>query len=83
MGFPLHARFAHPDAGWTGEGKMAAEHLTVGEVYTVRTLEVGRSSSVLTLYEVPGQTFNTVLFEADKGPGFLDDDDDDEDDVPP
>jgi hypothetical protein len=62
MGFPICARFAHPDAGWPGEGRQAASALTVGEVYTVRELVVGSSSSYLTLTEVPGQ-FNTTLFE--------------------
>lgn len=63
MGFPIDARFAHPDAGWKSDQEHAAEHLTVGQVYTVRTLDVGRSSSSLTLVEFPGETFNTVLFE--------------------
>ncbi len=79
MGFPLHARFAHPDAGWKDQGRLAAEHLTLGEVYTVRTLEVGQSSSVLTLYEVPGHAFNTVLFDAAPAPDFEDDDEPDPD----
>jgi hypothetical protein len=62
MGFPICARFAHPDAGWPGEGKQAASVLTVGEVYTIRELVVGSSSSYLTFTEVPGQ-FNSTLFE--------------------
>lgn len=31
-------------------------------------LDAGRTSSTLTLYEVPGATFNTVLFEAAPAP---------------
>lgn len=76
MGFPLHARFAHPDAGWKVDQERAAELLTIDRVYTVQHLDVGRSSSTLTLVEVPGETFNTVLFEPDKGPPFADEDDD-------
>lgn len=63
MGFPLYARFAHPDGGWAADQARAAELLTAGKVYTVRHLDVGRSSSTLELYEFPGVQFNTVLFE--------------------
>lgn len=62
MSFPLHARYAHPDAGWDADREAAAKVLTVGEVYTIRQLEVGQSTSHLTFQEVPGQ-FNTVLFD--------------------
>jgi hypothetical protein len=60
--FPLHARYAYPDAGWEGDRKNAAERLTPGRVYTVRHLDVGGSVSYLTFQEVGGQ-YNTVLFE--------------------
>jgi hypothetical protein len=79
MGFPIEARFAHPDGGYEGDQRQAAEHLTPGEVYTVVRLEVGRSSSRLFL-DIPGgpfDGFNTVMFEAPDLPG-LDFDDDDE-----
>jgi hypothetical protein len=62
MGFPVCARFAHPDGGWPGEGARAAEVLTPGGVYTIRELIVGSSSSRMTFDEVPGE-FNSVLFE--------------------
>jgi hypothetical protein len=77
MGFPIAARFAHPDGGYEGDQRQAAEHLTAGEVYTVLRLEVGRSSSRLFLDIPHGPTFgfNTVLFEAAELPGFEDDDD--------
>jgi hypothetical protein len=64
VSFPIHARFAHPDAGYAIDQQTAAEHLEVGEVYTVERLEVGRSSSRLWLIDVPGVAFNTVMFEA-------------------
>lgn len=63
MGFPIHARFAHPDYGLELEGRQATELLTVGEVYTVNGIQVGQSSSYLNFREVPGEWFNTVLFE--------------------
>ena len=65
MAFPIAARFAHPDAGYAGDQNLAAQHLTVGKVYTVRLLEVGRSSSTLYL-DAPGLReigFDTVMFE--------------------
>jgi hypothetical protein len=73
-GFPLHARFAHPDYGYEADQRQAAERLTVGEVYTVQRLEVGRSSSAIFFYEVdnPQFGFNTVLFEPDDGEPFAD-----------
>ena len=59
--FPIHARYAYPDAGWEGDQKAAAGHLTLGAVYTVQSLTVGQSTSYLTFREVAGK-FNTVLF---------------------
>ena len=64
MAFPVHARFAHPDAGWPGDQKEAAERLTPGEVYTVLRVDVGRSSSRISFYEVPDADFNSVMFDA-------------------
>jgi hypothetical protein len=77
MGFPIAARFAHPDAGYKGDQDQAAEHLTPGAVYVVERLEVGRSDSRLFL-GIPGGPvfgFNTVMFEAAETPNDWDDDD--------
>jgi hypothetical protein len=64
MKFPLSVRFAHPGHGWPGQGERAKEHgLAEGEVYVIRSLEVGRSSSSFKLAGVDGE-FNTVLFDA-------------------
>lgn len=62
---PIEAKvvFAFPDNGYNGEGKDASKFIGVGQVYTVKKLEVERSSSRVELKEVPGQQFNTVLFE--------------------
>ena len=80
MAFPIGARFAHPDAGYKGDRDLAAEHLKVGEVYAVRRLEVGRSSSELYLDVdgLQGTGFNTVMFEPAALPGSEDDDEDSE-----
>ena len=84
MGFPIAARFAHPDGGYEGDQRLAAEHLTPGKVYIVIKLEVGRASSSLFLDIPEGPTFgfNTVMFEAadaDDVDGAIKwDDDDDE-----
>jgi hypothetical protein len=83
MAFPIAARFAHPDGGYEGDQRLAAEHLTPGKVYVVSRLEVGRSSSSLFLDIPDGPTFgfNTVMFEpadADDVDGAIRWDDDDE-----
>lgn len=62
VGFPLHARYAYPDAGYTADSQAAAAVLTLGEVYGIHALEVGQSCSYFRFDGVPGQ-FNTVLFE--------------------
>ena len=65
MAFPIAARFAHPDAGYEGDQRVAAEHLTPGKVYVVTRLDVGRSSSELYLDipHGPAFGFNSVMFE--------------------
>jgi hypothetical protein len=62
--FPLHVRFAHPDAGYPAEQRRAARFLKPGEVYGIRTLEIGQSDSHVTLYGFSLQErFSTVFFE--------------------
>jgi hypothetical protein len=77
MGFPIGARFAHPDAGYKGAVEQAAKYLEAGRVYTVRRLDVGRSDSTLWL-DGPGLRdigFSTVMFEPAELPGFEDEED--------
>ncbi len=62
-GFPIHARFAHPDWGYEADQELAAKHLLVGAIYTITSMQVGRSSSVLFLDGFPDVAFNTALFE--------------------
>lgn len=85
MGFPIGARFAHPDAGYKGDRELAAKHLKPGSVYTVLRLEVGRSSSELYLDVdgLRGTGFNTVMFESAPLPRFDDEDAAAEDDGGP
>lgn len=71
MSFPIHARYAHPEAGWEDDRKKAAAALTVGEIYTIHQMTVGSSTSYLTFHEVDGK-FNTVLFDAADWPGDQD-----------
>lgn len=54
--------YAYPNNGWDYDVKRAAEHLTVGETYTVARIEVGNSTSYVTLEEKPDYVFNTVQF---------------------
>lgn len=60
---PTHVRFAHPDNGYDGAREHARKFLEPGQVYTIRALSVGQSSSYLELYEVSGQRFGTEFFE--------------------
>jgi hypothetical protein len=59
--------FSHPNNGYEHHQATAAKHLTVGSTYTVENTEVGDSSSVVFLKEIPGVAFNTVLFEDVEG----------------
>ena len=43
--------------------ELAKRYLIPNKIYTVKSLEVGRSSSRITLEEFPNISFNTVLFE--------------------
>jgi hypothetical protein len=77
-GLPTHVRFAHPDAGYQGSQESVREAgLVRGQVYTLRSLQVGQASSYVELGEVRGQ-FNSVHFEpadgAGPGPQLTDDD---------
>ena len=72
--FPLEARFTG-EGGWPVENKKARELLTVGEVYTVARLEVGRWSSALYLVDFPDEQFNAVMFDG-VGHAFPGEDDD-------
>jgi PadR family transcriptional regulator, regulatory protein PadR len=67
--FPVEVVFAFPDAGYEGAQETAARYLTAGRVYTVRSVEVGQSSTYLELYEVPRQRFSSVYFAAHWEPG--------------
>jgi hypothetical protein len=60
--FPVAARYAYPDSGTEADARKAAEHLTLGEVYTVRRMEVGQSLTLLYFYGVADEGFNSVLF---------------------
>jgi hypothetical protein len=64
MAFPIRAKFAHPEAGRKTDAEKCAQLLTVGEIYTVRQVNVGRSSSTVELYDVPHELFNSVMFDA-------------------
>jgi len=58
-------RFAHPDAGYPGEGAEAAKLITPGEVYTIGWADIGQSRTDLNLFRAqePLGRFNSVLFE--------------------
>jgi hypothetical protein len=71
-GLPTHVRFAHPDAGYEGARAKALDALTPGQVYTLRSLHVGQSSSYVELYDVAGR-FGSEFFEP-HDPGFADED---------
>jgi hypothetical protein len=54
--------FAYPNNGYGGDRTHAAEHLKVGETYTVKYTSVGQSHSSVYLHEIPNTCFNTVQF---------------------
>lgn len=54
--------FCHTGAGWTGEAAGAMECLKPGHIYTVRSVDVRSSITLLELEEFPGDSFNSVLF---------------------
>jgi hypothetical protein len=65
VSFPIDARYAHPGNGWPADQRQARERLTVGEVYTIRRMEVGGSRTGLFFCDVdnPPFGFNSVLFD--------------------
>jgi hypothetical protein len=62
-GLPIDVRFAHPDAGYDAAQENARRAgLVRGKVYTIRSMQVGQSSTTVELYEVRGR-FDSVFFE--------------------
>lgn len=58
----LRVLFCFPTHGYPHDRTHANERLRVGDIYTVRVMEVGQSSSRVQLEEVPGEWFNSVMF---------------------
>ncbi len=56
-------RFSFPNNGYEPDQQLAGKHLTVGAEYTVAGTEVGGWRTEVSLAEVPGLRFNSVLFE--------------------
>ncbi|UOE58202.1 hypothetical protein [Cytobacillus oceanisediminis] len=54
--------YQYPEHGYQYDQKEAAQHLSLGEEYTIETIVVGQSLSYMTLREIPGVEFNTALF---------------------
>lgn len=55
--------FCHPENGYSSDQEQAAKLLKINHVYTVERTVVHRSSTDVELQEVPGEMFNSVLFE--------------------
>jgi hypothetical protein len=49
--------------GYDSEQTRARLYLDVGSFYTVARIDIGSCSSMVEFTEVPGQRFNTVMFE--------------------
>lgn len=60
---PIRVVFSRPNNGYTHDRAMAAEHLTVGAVYTVERADEEAWHTSYRLAEVPDVVFNSVLFE--------------------
>ena len=55
--------FVDPNCGYNCHKEQVKRlGLVVGQTYTVETIDVGRSSTSLTLLEFPGEHFNSVHF---------------------
>lgn len=52
--FPVHACCVTHDAGYPASQEHARQHLVIGQVYTVRAMQVHQSSTSLQFYEIPG-----------------------------
>jgi hypothetical protein len=62
-GLSIDVRFAHPDAGYDAAQENARRAgLVRGKVYTIRSMQVGQSSTDVELYGVRGR-FDSVFFE--------------------
>lgn len=54
---------------FTGRGGLASDrlfastYLRIGQEYTVESVNAGNWSSAVILKEIPGKSFNTVMFE--------------------
>ena len=49
--------------GYPGQKERASEILQVGQIYTVKYIDIHSSHSYVELEEVQNQTFNTVMFD--------------------
>ena len=58
----MKIRFAHPTAGYDSDQEQAKAYLTLGQIYTIRSFEIGSWMSHVSLEGLPGM-FNTVLFD--------------------
>lgn len=56
--------FAYPDSGWPYEEERNKKLLDPQQVYTVKHISVGSTSTEVELEELPGKTFNSVIFRA-------------------
>jgi len=75
LSFPLEVRYAYPDAGYPAECERVARQLSLGTVYTIQALEVGQSSTYITLWGHPRhERFPLQMF----APHWLPDDDEPE-----
>jgi hypothetical protein len=55
--------FRHPDAGYQPNIEEAAKYLKIGHEYHVAYTDVSSSITYVGLVEVPGKSFNSVMFE--------------------
>ena len=55
--------FAYPTAGYDPDQEQAKTYLEVGKTYTVERTEVHSWITYVYLMEVPGQRFNSVMFD--------------------
>lgn len=55
-------KFIHPNAGYDSDQEHCKQHLFLNEEYTLKRIDVSRSSSSVILEEFPDLHFNSVHF---------------------
>ena len=59
----LLAKYTHPTAGYSPEGKDPKSSLVLNQTYEVKYVDMGQSYTSVYLKAFPGRSFNSVSFD--------------------